>query len=256
MRHRVLIVDDEIAAALESGLKACAGAADFDFSIASDGAQCLAAAEEMRPDLILLDIGLPVLDGLMVLAELQRRDVRTRIIMMSGYKTDLATAIECVKAGACDYIVKGQILSRELLDRIRRALILESTLNVSVSDLPASARAMIEQASRLREEYERLKGHCEVLERRLGDEHRRLVLETGQKILYVLLCCGCVLALRLAGIVQATVALPVVFVFLIVLLLIPADKIQSISASISKVMKAKVTLNNDLDEGPKGETHK
>jgi hypothetical protein len=50
------------------------------------------------------------------------------------------------------------------------------------------------------------------------------------------------LVLKWVGIVQTPLALPFVFVFLVVLLLIPADKIQSFSASINRIMRAQVNL--------------
>jgi DNA-binding response OmpR family regulator len=243
MMKRVLIVDDEIAGALALGLKSCENSGNIEFHTASDGEQCLTMVESLSPDLVLLDIGLPIIDGMTLLSEFRRRRIKTRIIMMSGYKTDLNTAIECVKAGACDYVVKGEVEPEALLNRIKRALLVESTLNVRISRLPASARSLIEEASRLKDDYERLKLENENLQKRVSNNYRRLMLETAQKTLYALLAAGCVFLLNWLGIVQATIILPIVFVVLLILLLVPSDKIQSISASISDKIKGQINMN-------------
>jgi two-component system KDP operon response regulator KdpE len=68
-RHKILVVDDDpdLLRALRLRLKA----QDYDISTASDGYSAIATAQKERPDLIILDLGLPVGDGFVVLERLQ-----------------------------------------------------------------------------------------------------------------------------------------------------------------------------------------
>jgi DNA-binding response OmpR family regulator len=250
MNSKILIIDDQIADTVALGLRQCDGADDLDFFTASDGGRGLTKAVELSPALILLDIDLPTIDGFGILSELQRRGVRTRVIMISGSRTDLTTAIECVKAGACDYVLKREMQPQLLMQRIRRALLLESTLNVRMAELPASSRTLIREAGllkehyeRLKEEHDRLKRITEKLQRKVKDEQHHIVLATTQKVLAVTLAGGSLFLLKWLGVVQATVALPIVFLFLLVLLLIPADKIRGVSANVQKLFSANIDLD-------------
>lgn len=100
-----------------------------EVDVARDGGQAIEIATAKRPDLILLDIDLPVLHGFEVLKELKRRNIATRVFMLSGYFVDTDTAIKAIKAGACDYLPKP-VDAGKLIERLKKALITESTLNV------------------------------------------------------------------------------------------------------------------------------
>jgi two-component system, LytTR family, response regulator AlgR len=85
---------------------------------AGDGSAALAAVEQLDPDLVLLDLGLPVLDGLEVLHQLQGRD-RPTVVVLTGF-TDPATHDRARSLGAVDCLVKGADLTA-VPDRLEAA---------------------------------------------------------------------------------------------------------------------------------------
>ena len=111
---RVLVVDDEpkITHVVADYLRT----AGFSVSTAADGPAALTAARARPPDLVVLDLGLPGMDGLDVARELRRASA-TPIIMLTarGEEADRVVGLEL---GADDYIVKP-FSPRELLARIR-----------------------------------------------------------------------------------------------------------------------------------------
>ncbi len=72
---------------------------------AADGAQALAKIAEHRPELVMLDINLPQMSGMDVLARLQVERFRPPVIMMSSLSS-MKIVTECVKLGATAYILK------------------------------------------------------------------------------------------------------------------------------------------------------
>lgn len=77
---------------------------------AEDGATALTSIGQLDPDLVLLDLGLPVLDGLEVLQQLQGR-ARPTTVVLTGF-TDPATHERARSLGAVDCLVKGAELTR------------------------------------------------------------------------------------------------------------------------------------------------
>jgi DNA-binding NarL/FixJ family response regulator len=105
-RDRVLIVDD--AANLRELLTLLLEVED-DFEVvgtAADGKQAIAAAELLQPDLVLLDLAMPVMDGLKALPVLRLHVPNARIVIFSGFEHE-ALAAEALTAGADAYIEKG-----------------------------------------------------------------------------------------------------------------------------------------------------
>lgn len=72
---------------------------------ASDGVQALAMIAEHQPELVMLDINLPMMSGLEVLAALQHERWSPPVIMISA-QSSMKTVTECVKLGATAYILK------------------------------------------------------------------------------------------------------------------------------------------------------
>jgi DNA-binding NarL/FixJ family response regulator len=73
---------------------------------AADGREALTVVADERPDVLLLDLAMPVLDGLEVLARLQDDDADVKVVVYSGFAgEDLKAA--AIAAGADDYLVKG-----------------------------------------------------------------------------------------------------------------------------------------------------
>ena len=114
MSGRVLVVDDEveIRRALKTGLTDHG----FEVEVAASGEEGLAAAAARRPDIVLLDLGLPGLDGFAVLTRL-REHSRAAVIVLS-VMADERDKVRALDLGADDYLVKPFGLE-ELLARIR-----------------------------------------------------------------------------------------------------------------------------------------
>jgi DNA-binding response OmpR family regulator len=117
-RRRILIVEDN--AELSFGLQMNLEIEGYEVLVEGDGAQALTLLESFRPDLIILDIMLPGLDGFQLLKHWRERDDDTRVLVLSakGAETDRVTAF---RLGADDYVTKPFSLL-ELLERIKRQL--------------------------------------------------------------------------------------------------------------------------------------
>lgn len=114
----ILVAEDEerIASFLEKGLRA----AGFHTVLAADGRTALDRARREQPDLVLLDVGLPELDGFQVLRELRITDATTPVIMLTA-RTSGADTVAGLTGGADDYVPKPFKFD-ELLARIRLRL--------------------------------------------------------------------------------------------------------------------------------------
>src|SRR5690348_10535107 len=130
---RILIIDDEpaIARALRPALQA----QGFTVHVAPTGADALAQLESAAPDLILLDLGLPDVDGVTLLQQIRARvSVPVIVLSVRGADRDKISALD---SGADDYLTKPFSMG-ELLARIRVAL-----RHVQQAPLPAANRAPI-----------------------------------------------------------------------------------------------------------------
>ena len=114
---RVLVVDDEpqILRALRINLRV----RDYEVHVASTGAEALAVAGRYPPDLVILDLGLPDLDGVEVIQGL-RGWTKAPIIVLSG-RADSVDKVEALDAGADDYVTKPFGVE-ELLARMRAVI--------------------------------------------------------------------------------------------------------------------------------------
>jgi len=117
---RILLADDH--AVLRAGLclliktqpdMTCAGEA-------SDGLETLAQAEQLQPDLVLLDLSMPRLGGLTALPEIRRKAPQTRILVLTMH-ADEEYLRQCLKSGAAGYVLK-QAADQELLLAIRAVM--------------------------------------------------------------------------------------------------------------------------------------
>jgi two-component system response regulator VicR len=117
MAHKILIVDDEppIVEVLSYNLKR----AKYEVVIARDGEQALVQARRERPDLILLDLMLPLLDGLEV-CKILRRERDVPIIMLTARDAEVDRVVG-LELGADDYVVKPFSV-RELMARVKNVL--------------------------------------------------------------------------------------------------------------------------------------
>jgi two-component system chemotaxis response regulator CheB len=128
-RIRILIVDDS---AVMRGLLRSVIGSDASLEVAgtaADGASALSILEFNRPDLVLLDVEMPVTDGLVTLRQLRRRGHKMPVIMCSSLtQRGAKVTIEALASGASDYVAKPtgqsgreqalQALAAELLPKI------------------------------------------------------------------------------------------------------------------------------------------
>jgi nitrogen regulation protein NR(I) len=115
---RILIVDDE--PQIRRILSVLLSDNGFEVAEAESGAQALDVAEEFRPDIALLDINMPGIDGIAALRALREIHGNLDCVMMTAYGT-IRSAVEAMKAGAFDYLAKP-FDNDELLLIINRAL--------------------------------------------------------------------------------------------------------------------------------------
>jgi DNA-binding response OmpR family regulator len=118
MKEKILIIEDE--EVLVKGLKLNLEAEGYEVDWALDGEDGLAKALRGAPDLVLLDIMLPKMDGLDVCRELRRRSVDVPVVMLTA-KSEEVDKVVGLEIGADDYISKPFGV-RELLARIRTQL--------------------------------------------------------------------------------------------------------------------------------------
>jgi two-component system KDP operon response regulator KdpE len=111
---RILIADDD--PQLLRALRVTLGARGYDIVTATNGREAINAAIEHRPDLYMIDLGMPKLDGVQVISEL-RRWTDAPILVVSG-RTGAADKVEALDFGADDYVTKPFFID-ELLARIR-----------------------------------------------------------------------------------------------------------------------------------------
>jgi DNA-binding NtrC family response regulator len=117
-RASLLLVDDDETFRLVMGSEL--ERLGFTVLTAGSGYQALGQMEEHQPDVVLLDLQLPDMNGLDVLNEAGEKSPESEVIMLTGHGT-IDTAIEAIRAGAFDYISKPCPLD-ELEIRIQRAL--------------------------------------------------------------------------------------------------------------------------------------
>lgn len=117
MKGRVLVVDDELE--MQRALRTGLGYHDFDVRAVGTGEEAIREAAVWRPDVILLDLGLPGMDGLETLKKL-RPSTRAAVIVVSVMPGE-KDKVRALDAGADDYVVKP-FGTEELVARIRAVL--------------------------------------------------------------------------------------------------------------------------------------
>ncbi len=123
---RLLIADDH--PVVRAGLLGMlAGQPDFAVvGEASDGALALSLAAELRPDVILLDLRMPALDGVGVIVQLRERGIPSRVLVLTTYDSE-HDIVRAVAAGATGYVLKDTPRER-LFEAIRATAMGKSVL--------------------------------------------------------------------------------------------------------------------------------
>jgi DNA-binding NarL/FixJ family response regulator len=140
MSIRVLIADDHVT--VREGLAAIIGR-QADMAVAGEAASGRDAVnlwQQCRPDVTLIDLRMPVMDGVIAIGEIRRLDPTARIIVLTTFDTDNDIA-RAIKAGAKGYLLKDT-QREELLDSIRRVHAGETCIPPAVvAKLAASMRS-------------------------------------------------------------------------------------------------------------------
>ena len=119
MRPRIILADDHVL--ITEGLRPIIQELDCDLlATVSDGRALVQAAEELKPDLIVLDIGMPMLNGIEAVRQLRKQDSNVRVIFLSMH-SDASYVREAFEVGAAGYVLKRSALS-ELGVAIRHVL--------------------------------------------------------------------------------------------------------------------------------------
>jgi two-component system nitrogen regulation response regulator NtrX len=144
-RSRILVIDDE--AAIRESLRMTLEYEGYEFIGAATGQEGLALAEREAPDLVLLDVKMPGMDGIEVLERLKHSNDTLPVVVISGHGT-ISTAVEATKKGAADFIEKPFASDRVLVS-LKNAL----------------------ESRQLRDENRSLKKAVEVRHQMIGESH-------------------------------------------------------------------------------------
>ncbi|TDC88987.1 response regulator [Saccharopolyspora aridisoli] len=141
---RVLVVDDDfMVAKIHSGYVSRVDGFEV-VGVAHTGADAVVAADELRPDLVLLDIYLPDIDGMSVLRQLRGRPAADPDVIVITAARDLDTVRGAIHGGALHYLIKpfSYEALRERLESFR-------SLHRTLADLPGDAPAAQQDVDRL-----------------------------------------------------------------------------------------------------------
>ena len=137
---KLLIADDH--PVVRDGLSSMF-ARDPEFEVlgeAADGAEAVRLAQALRPDVVLMDLRMPGMDGVTAITELARRGVAVRVLVLTTYDTD-SHVLPAIEAGATGYLLKDAPRD-ELLRAVRAAAQGDAVLSPSVA-----ARLFISEAT-------------------------------------------------------------------------------------------------------------
>jgi len=131
VRVRVLLVDDD--ALVRAGLRMILSSAE-DLEVvgeADDGARAVAAVRAHRPDVVLMDIRMPEMDGIAATTALRRLDTPPHVIVLTTFQAD-AQVISALRAGADGFLLKDTPPT-EILNAVRLVAAGEAMLSPSVT---------------------------------------------------------------------------------------------------------------------------
>src|SRR5258706_2774755 len=117
-KSRILVIDDEVA--IRDSLRMTLEYEGYEFVGASTGQEGIALAERDTPDLVMLDVKMPGMDGLEVLDRLRAMNEALPVVVVSGHGS-ISTAVDATKKGAFDFIEKP-FASERVLVSLRNAL--------------------------------------------------------------------------------------------------------------------------------------
>ena len=169
---RVLIVDDD--PLVRAGLSfMLGGAADLEIvGEASDGDEVAAAVEQDRPDVVLMDIRMPRVDGLAATELLRRRGDPPQIIVLTTFHAD-EYVLRALRAGASGFLLKDTP-PPQIVEAIRRVAAGEAMLS------PQVIRQLVDHVARAAPEQDPRQEQARRLLERLSDREREVAIAIGQ----------------------------------------------------------------------------
>lgn len=151
MSVNILLADDHLM--VREGLKQVLEL-DHDIDViseASDGYECLNLINKTHPDVVLLDINMPNLDGLQVLSIMKQQKMKSKVIMLTIHK-DVDYLIEALDAGCDGYVLKdsdSETLKKAIFDVYKGETFIEPSLTVLLNSSLAERDVMKDKLSEL-----------------------------------------------------------------------------------------------------------
>lgn len=146
---KVIVVDDH--PYIRIGLATSINAQD-DMTVvaeAANGEDAVTACDDFDPDVLLMDIGLPRMNGVQAVREIRTRRSRTRIIMLTMYEGD-EDVYQAIKGGADGYVLKG-MSHQTILDAIRAVALGERFIPSTIAEIYARHDPSLELRPREKE---------------------------------------------------------------------------------------------------------
>ncbi|MFC1671591.1 response regulator [Planctomycetota bacterium] len=128
----VVVIDDE--ESMREGCRQTLEAVGYRTGTAADGIRGLKLVEEMRPDVVLIDLRMPDVDGMEVLKRTQEIDQGIVCVVITGYGT-VSSAVEAMRLGARDYLEKP-LVPEEITAVVDRAMPVTPSKHETDSRLP------------------------------------------------------------------------------------------------------------------------
>lgn len=179
MKTKILVIEDD--PAIQKGIKELLKLESYNTLLCSDGKEGLETALNENPDLVLLDISLPSMNGFDICRKLRERHFRNPVIMLTS-RSEQIDKILGLELGANDYVTKP-FDSRELIARIHsqlrnKEINEEKTLKEISSGNDSSTRKLLVIMFTDIKDYSKIMGINENLAFKLLDIHNEILCET------------------------------------------------------------------------------
>jgi DNA-binding response OmpR family regulator len=228
-QERILVIDDE--PAIPELIELLLKPQGFQILKAFSGADGIRVASEEHPDLMLLDVMMPDIDGFEVLKRIKDKKIPTRVIMVTAYGGTIPDVVRFIKAGACDYLLKP-VNPVEIIRAVKRALAIDTTINLQVSDTSPIVEELIARAEKLAHDNSQLQSQVKAIPER---KHKHLLIMIMIRLLCFAIGVGVTLLLLYLNLIpRNTWAFVLPFVIFLILLL----PIESVKKMYLKAPKA------------------
>jgi two-component system, NtrC family, sensor kinase len=142
MMTKILLVDDE--ESIRNMMRMTLELDGYEVSMAEDGPKALALFEKEKPELVLLDVKMPGMDGIEVLSRIRATDPDTEVIMITGHG-DMDMAVECLRREASNFLTKP--ISEELLSLSLKRSMEKITLKKKLKRYTRNLETLVREAN-------------------------------------------------------------------------------------------------------------